>query len=115
MKEHPPQANCPDCGLRVQTVFEHVDAKPGKCPIGVVAAAIRQDGKIYSMPPPMRHGHVIHSMVTKGCKTPITGDQGFLLSNGKFADRKVAGVIAVAAGQIKELSHPPRLYSEDMW
>jgi hypothetical protein len=39
----------------------------------------------------------------------------FLLSNGTFCDRVVAGRVAVASGQLKQLQHPPNLYSEDLW
>jgi hypothetical protein len=119
MKEHPPQKNCPTCGLRVQTIFEHVDAeaRSDSCPVGVVAAAILDpEGKPVSLPPPARHGHIIRYMAEElHHKTPISGEQGFMLSDGRFARRKPAGRIAIKAGQIRELSHPSLLYSEDLW
>jgi hypothetical protein len=37
------------------------------------------------------------------------------MSDGTFAGREEAGKVAILAGQIKELAHPPKLYSEDLW
>lgn len=82
----------------------------------VVAAAIRDhDGTVYSVPSPGRHADVIRLMVEKGRPTPITGNQGFLLSDGRFALRKPAAHIAIKAGQITALKWPPNLFSEDLW
>lgn len=79
-------------------------------------AAIRDhDGTVYSVPRPGRHHHVIHLMASKGLKTPITGEQGFVTSDGEFVRRTPAGRIAIKAGQIKELKWPPQMYSEDLW
>jgi hypothetical protein len=41
--------------------------------------------------------------------------QGFLLTDGTFEDRFESGKIALRSGQAKKLSHPPDLYSEDLW
>ena len=42
--------------------------------------------------------------------------QGFLTSKGRFVDREVAGQIAIAAGQIKELQYSTTdLFSEDLY
>lgn len=84
--------------------------------VGVGVAAIRDhDGTIYSVPRPGRHHDVIRLMVEKGRPTPITGTQGFLLTDGRFAMRKEAGRLAIASGEISALKWPPDLYSEDLW
>jgi hypothetical protein len=41
--------------------------------------------------------------------------QGFVLSDGSFADRQRAAAVAIEAGQIQALRWPPDLYSEDVW
>ena len=42
--------------------------------------------------------------------------QGFLTDRGTFVDRKAAAVIAIEAGQIKELSYSStELFSEDLY
>lgn len=79
------------------------------------AAIIGRDGKIWSVPRPERHHHVIKLMVLFGYPTPVAGIQGFLLSNGKFVGRKEAAKIAIEAKQIKKLNWPPNLFSEDLW
>jgi len=82
----------------------------------VNCAAIRDhDGIIFSIDRPARHHDVIHKMVKMGRPKPITGDQGFILSDGRFVEREEAAQIALAAGQCQTLTAPPRLYSEDLW
>jgi hypothetical protein len=83
----------------------------------VIAAAIKDhDGTVYSIPAPARHYHIIRLMVDKGIKTPITGDQGFLLSDGRFVDRMEAAKIALSCHQCKELKfNSTLLFSEDLW
>jgi hypothetical protein len=79
----------------------------------VIAAAVRTtDGVIHSIPPPHRHHHIVHALFRL---TQIRGEQGFLLSDGTFADRVTAAAVAIDQGQITKLPHPPNLYSEDLW
>ncbi len=84
----------------------------------VTAAAIRStvSGKVYHLPIPNRHHNIIAHMVECGEPTPISGPQGFILSDGSFVDRFTALKVAEEAGQIVE-KHPcyDRLFSEDMW
>jgi len=86
-----------------------------------IAAAVRtDDGLIHFMPPPHRHHHTVHALhrPNNGVENDLIvarGEQGFVMSNGTFADRITAGKCAIESGQIKELSHPPRLFSEDLW
>lgn len=82
-----------------------------------IAAAVRtDDGLVHSMPPPHRHHHIVHAMALDD--VPIIqarGEQGFLMSDGQFADRETAGACAIRWGRIEKLQHPPKLYSEDLW
>ena len=85
-----------------------------------VAAAVRTaDGLVHFMPPPHRHHHTAHAMHRaddSGMRLiAARGEQGFVMSDGTFANREEAGKCAIEAGQIKELAHPPKLYSEDLW
>ena len=82
-----------------------------------IAAAVRTDnGVVHFMPPPHRHHHTVHALhLDNGSLIVARGEQGFVMSDGTFADREEAGKCAIAAGQIRELAHPPRLYSEDLW
>jgi hypothetical protein len=82
----------------------------------VESAAIRKDDVTYSVPPPARHHDVIRYMV-EGCglAPPCSGEQGFIVTGGRFVGRVEAGKIAVEGGQIAKLERPPRLYSEDLW
>ena len=77
----------------------------------IVSVAIKSDCSeiIYSIPKPYRHNDLVQLIY------PIKGTQGFLLANGTFVDRVMAGKIALYTGQIKKLKWPPRLYSEDLW
>lgn len=87
-----------------------------------VAAAVRtDDGLVHFFPAPCRHHHTVHALhrtrsaADENGLIVARGEQGFVMSDGTFADREEAGRCAIAAGQIKGLSHPPRLYSEDLW
>ena len=85
----------------------------------VIAAAVKtNDGVIHFMPPPNRHHHTIHALHRANETSGLIiarGEQGFVMNDGTFADRVTAGLDAIAAGQIAALSHPPNLYSEDLW
>jgi len=82
----------------------------------IAAAVMTDDGVIHFMPPPHRHHHTVHALHKESEGLIVArGEQGFVMSDGTFADRMAAGKAAIASGQIKELSHPPRLYSEDLW
>jgi len=84
----------------------------------IVAAAIRWQGEVYSVPSPGRHNHVFALMLTKHPNQvgPFLNDeQGFVTSCGSFVSRKQAAHMALSTGQIKKLKWPPNLYSEDLW
>jgi len=84
-------------------------------PPTVVQAAILQDDKIYTLPRPNRHHNIIHYMILQGFKRPITGEQGFLLSDGTFADRYTAKIVAIEAKQKTKETKKQELFSEDLW
>jgi hypothetical protein len=78
-------------------------------------AAIKNQFDIISLPQPNRHNDIISYMIRLGIPAPIKGEQGFLTSNQRFVDRREAATITLESGQIRGLSHPPNLYSEDLW
>lgn len=81
----------------------------------IVAAAILYEGRLYTLPQPARHSHVI-GVIWHEIKKQVAGEtQGFVTDEGKFVDRKEALRIATEAGQITEPSGLPELYSEDLW
>lgn len=85
--------------------------------IRVVGVAVKSEsGVLYALPAPNRHHNVIHMMVDSGELAPITGEQGFILSDGRFARRAAAKLYAEEAGQILEGRGSHReLFSEDLW
>ncbi len=60
-----------------------------------------------------RHSDAIRAAAEATGKKPITGEQGFVTSAGRFVSRKEAAEIAFAAGQIEE--EKDILFSEDVW
>ncbi len=85
----------------------------------VVAVAVQyQHGLIVSMPPPARHSDVVYAMTRfKGGGAPtVDVTQGFLLSDGTFANRKQARVCAELNNQLLPRACALKeLYSEDLW
>ncbi len=84
----------------------------------VIAAAIRIKDRVYSLPQPARHHDVISDMrCNQGVrgKQDQTWEQGFVLNDGQFVNRKQAAYIARRNAQIAALKWPPNLYSEDLW
>ena len=85
----------------------------------ITHVAIKQDGKIYSLPMPSRHHNVIHMMVEIcGLKIPITGEEGFIWTDDtgrdmNFVDREIAAALAYNSGWVEVLKG--KLYSEDLW
>lgn len=79
------------------------------------AAILGHDGKVWMLPAPARHHDIIRHMVENGEPTPITGEQGFVLNDGRFVMRQAAARVAINAGQTESLKWPPNLYSEDIW
>ncbi len=86
-------------------------------PLRVIAAACKVGDLVVSLPPPHRHHHILHALhaIKEGLGMVQPKDQAFLLSDGRFVDRKEAAQVALAAGQVQKLHAPPRLFSEDVW
>lgn len=83
----------------------------------VVAVALYDDETrvTYSMGAPARHHEVINALGGMGIKTH-GWEQGFLLSDGRFARRKAALLIAREAKQVLRETAPAHgLFSEDVW
>ena len=88
----------------------------------VVAAAIFIKGDdqrhdlVLSCPRPARHHNVIYCAARLGVELDGSEEQGFLLSDGSFAQRKPALDIAWRAGQLlRETAPHLGLFSEDVW
>jgi hypothetical protein len=80
----------------------------------IVEAAIKQDGKVWTLPPPARH-HDIIKLIIEETGEMVNGEQGFVDDRGNFLNRVQAGQEAIGSGQLMSLPHPPKLYSEDLW
>lgn len=82
-------------------------------------AAIELNGVIHTVPRPGRHHTIIRILVLeKGFPPPIYGNQGFVLTDGRFVNRKEALKIALETKQTTlEKCHSPGigLFSEDLW
>ena len=82
--------------------------------------AIRFRGKVYSLPAPNRHHHVIWKIVRETGVDAVDApeeDQGFLDESGTFLNRRQALVSAEMFGQIKKgaVIRYGMLFSEDVW
>jgi hypothetical protein len=83
----------------------------------VATAAIRhKDGLIFSLPRPNRHHNISHALHALGIKQGERGEQGFILSNGEFATREEAKLVAIEANQLLTRAQDgDKLYSECLW
>lgn len=84
------------------------------CPV-ITGVAIRIDGHVFSAGRPARHHNLLWDASLFGLRAGDTGDQGFVLADGRYVDRIEAARIALETGQVTSLMAPPRLYSEDLW
>ena len=74
------------------------------------------NNKIYALPNPKRHCHLIRFAINSGENPPIHGEQGFLTENYCFLNRQEAMIYAKKIGQIKKGKfNETRLFSEDLW
>jgi len=82
----------------------------------VETAAVRIGDAVFTLPRPNRHHNVMWWLHVLGIGPTLLHDQGFVLSNGAYADRQRAFAVAEAAAQI--IAPPPvpgTLFSEDLW
>lgn len=98
-------------------VSEGTEIERRRHDLRVEAAAVLLGGEVYSLPSPKRHHDVVIMMYERGLDP--RGEQGFLLSDGRFCTRRAAYLVAEQAGQL--LPRQPggydglELYSEDLW
>jgi len=79
--------------------------------VRVVAAAVKRGDRVWSG---RRHNEVIMHMHELGEQMPVScAEQGFLLSDGTYANRHEAAGVAYAAGQVDRLK--VELSSEDIY
>jgi hypothetical protein len=88
------------------------------------AAIMTEDGEVFSIQRPGRHGDIIRSMCRDfGCDPGqvARGRQGFITDRSRFVGREMAFLIAVDSGQMignhvdHRLVKIPELFSEDIW
>ena len=80
----------------------------------IIAAAIRRDGVIHTLPAPNRHSHILHQIGIIDDKAKI--EQGFITNDGTYVSREEAAVIAIGSGQITKCYFVEgQLFSEDLW
>lgn len=82
--------------------------------------AIRFQGKVWSLPAPNRHHHVIWHIVKETGVDHVDAredDQGFLDETGQYYRRRQALFHAQKCGQIREGTtiRMGMLFSEDVW
>lgn len=90
----------------------------------ITHVAIRFQDRIWSLPKPNRHHHVIRLIADETGVTSVDAyldDQGFLDDQGNYLTREEAFAHAAKAGQLVELMKPENrrnlalLFSEDVW
>lgn len=110
-------ADVTDGSLRA--ALDVVDALPGRRP-PLTHVAIRFEGKVWSLPRPYRHHHIIgmirHLDPTVESVNCRDEDQGFLDASGRYLTRKQAQISAGVNDQIKNGKIIGGvLTSEDLW
>jgi len=86
----------------------------------ITHVAIRFRGKIYSLPAPNRHHHVIADIVRQtgvNCVDSYGENQGFLDEHGNYLNRHQALINALDNKQVKNVKEIRMnlLFSEDVW
>jgi len=82
----------------------------------IAAALIDEDGQLWSLPAPKRHGDIMRFACQHGVNPNWPPEsQGFITSTGKFVSRFQAHTIALRHGQIDAPLRGKELFSEDLW
>lgn len=76
------------------------------------AAITQPDGRVWTG---KRHHHCIATIIQATGVKPVTGQQGFVTTSGRFVSREEARDIAIAAGQVTTTLHRTQLFSEDLY
>lgn len=85
----------------------------GTRPTKLVAAAILQDGRIWTG---ARHGNLIPQVIEDGGTRVTQDQQGFLTDDNRFVRRAAGMAIAIRYGQVVQGKTISRdLTSEDLW
>lgn len=83
----------------------------------ITHVAIRYRGKLYALPEPWRHHHLL-PVIAWDTGEPVdeSYEQGFL-ADGQFLDRTAALAHALACRQVKAPAQirAGKLFSEDVW
>jgi hypothetical protein len=115
------QDDLDDALLDIQTALEYSNLSkhamlPERPPLTHVAC-IDMEGRVWSLPRPFRHHHVLKNMHDYGAKAEESpSSQGFLDDNGRYLRRSQALVNADLNGQIKGGKIiGGMLTSEDLW
>lgn len=95
------------CRMTPDTLRCHVsrgNIKPDSTVIRVECVAIKIGDVVYSLPRPNRHDALIMLLIEQLGRGWLSGrhEQGFVLSDGSYANRQRAAQVAYAAGQIKD-------------
>lgn len=84
----------------------------------ITHVAIRFQGRVFSLPAPKRHHHIIR-LIVDGLGVPCvdshSDDQGFLTDAGEYLTRDQAEAHARAVGQLDKPIIGGVLTSEDLW
>lgn len=83
----------------------------------VISAALRTKDVIFSKPRPARHHDIICALHAMELSTAFIAacEQGFVLSDGYFANRKQAAACVEMAEQPTRSAVGVELFSEDLW
>lgn len=106
---------CENCATNIKASLEKI-AGDKNDELKIVSVALwDKEGQIYSQPRPARHHHVLHAHGNLH-----HAEQGFLLSDGTFCNRKDAYILAKENGQLRrEITkngyNGDSLFSEDVW
>jgi hypothetical protein len=82
----------------------------------IEGVGIEVKGRLYTLPRPNRHHHIIHKVYQETSEQVITDSQGFVTSKGRYVLREEALEIARNAGQLLPCHfHKTQLFSESVW
>ncbi len=83
----------------------------------ITQVAIRYQGKVYSLPAPNRHHHILRMIFEETGEPMEENEQGFLDEEGNFLNRIEALAHALAHNQVLDPDNirAGRLFSEDLW
>lgn len=85
----------------------------------LVSSAIKfklKDSNYFHILCGLRHCDIFEMMFKKGFDyDKDTCEQGFMTSDDRFVDRRIAVYVARAAGQVSQDFNENILYSEDVW